>query len=191
MNLDKLSTKCIGKNLIYYESIDSTQKEAWRLVEKNIPNGSLIASDIQTDGIGTHGRKWYTEIKGNIAFSIILYPKCTIERLNDITQDIAKIIVKVFKNLYKLELDIKFPNDIMHKGKKLGGILTETKLCGKIVKNLVIGIGLNLNQEEFHEDIKDIASSIKNEFDIYVDRDKIITEVCNLLEMYFEKIFDL
>ena len=184
MILEKLNTKYIGKNLLYRESIDSTQKEAWRLVGENVENGTLIMADIQTDGIGTHGRKWYTNEIGNVAFSIVLYPNCKLEKLNDITRDIADIIVKVFEDLYQIKLNIKSPNDIVYNGKKLGGILTETKVFGEVVKNLVIGIGLNLNQEKFYEDINEIATSIKNEFGIDVARNIIISEICNKFEKY-------
>lgn len=182
MILEKLNTKYIGKNLLYRESIDSTQKEAWRLVGENVENGTLIMADIQTDGIGTHGRKWYTNEIGNVAFSIVLYPNCKIEKINNITIDIANIIVKVFENLYRIKLNIKSPNDIVYNGKKLGGILTETKVFGEVVKNLVIGIGLNLNQEKFHEDIIEIATSIKKEFSVEIDRNLVVSEICNVLE---------
>lgn len=182
IQLGKLETKYTGRNLIYYKSIDSTQKEAWRLVNKSIPNGTLIVSDIQTSGIGTHGRTWYTDEDTNLAFSIVLYPKCNIKILNDFTYKTAEKILSVFKKLYGIDLEIKIPNDIVHSGKKLGGILTETRLFGELINTLIIGIGINLNQEVFNEDIKDIASSIKKEFGITVDKTKILTEICNVFE---------
>ena len=74
------------------------------------------------------------------------------------------------------------PNDIFYNGKKVGGILSETKVSGKIVKYIVIGIGINTCQTEFDREIKDIATSIKNEFGIDVDRMKIIEEFCNRFE---------
>lgn len=65
---------------------------------------------------------------------------CDIKKLEGITLEIAEIMVEVFKKLYDISLEIKFPNDIVYQGKKLGGILTETKLNGKMVKDMVIGI---------------------------------------------------
>lgn len=185
MKLLNLDTKYIGRNLIYYESIDSTQSEAWRQVKKKVENGTVIFANMQTNGMGTHGRRWYTDEKDNIALSIVLYPNCKIEKLNNITIDIANAIVEVFKEFYLINLDIKYPNDIVYGGKKLGGILTETRLCGEMVKDLVIGIGLNLNQVEFKNEIKEIATSIKKEFGITVDRFKIVSEICNVLEKKF------
>ena len=77
---------------------------------------------------------------------------------------------------------IKKPNDIMIKDKKVGGILTESKVSSEIVKFLVIGIGINTEKMNFTDDIKNIATSIKKEFGIEVDRKKIITNFCEEFE---------
>ena len=164
INFENLLTKFIGRNIFYYETIDSTQKEAWRKIENNnIENGSLIITNIQTSGIGTHGRVWHTEKNNNIAFSTVLFPNCDISKLDNLTYDIAEILVEIFKKMYQIDIDIKLPNDLIINNKKVGGILTETKLQGNRVKDLVIGIGINTNQNEISEEIKDISTSIKNE----------------------------
>lgn len=89
---------------------------------------------------GTHGRKWYTDEGNNIAFSIVIEADCEIEKLEGLTLEIAEIMLEVFQKLYHISLSIKSPNDLVHQGKKLGGILTETKLQKGIVKYVVIGI---------------------------------------------------
>ena len=183
INFENLLTKFIGRNIFYYETIDSTQKEAWRKIENNnIENGSLIITNIQTSGIGTHGRVWHTEKNNNIAFSTVLFPNCDISKLDNLTYDIAEILVEIFKKMYQIDIDIKLPNDLIVNNKKVGGILTETKLQGNRVKDLVIGIGINTNQNEISEEIKDISTSIKNEFNIDIDNYLIISEFCNMLE---------
>lgn len=169
----------IENKIIHYENIASTQLEMWRRIEENkIESGTIISADVQTAGIGTHGRKWFTEEKNNIAFSLYIKANCEIEKLDGVTIQIAEIIVNIFKRLYNIELQIKEPNDIVHNGKKIGGILTETKLKGNIVKHIVIGIGINTNQEKFNKEIEKIATSIKNEFGIEVDSKKVILEFC-------------
>lgn len=100
-------------------------------------------------GNGTHGRKWYTDEGNNIAFSILLEPNCEIEKLEGLTLEMAETMLEVFKRLYGISLDIKFPNDIVYQGKKLGGILTETKLKGEVVKYIVIGIRDEYESEKF------------------------------------------
>lgn len=188
---DKFHTKLLGKNVFHYREIDSTQKEIWRRIETGtIDNGTIIMADLQSDGIGTHGRKWYTSQEKNIAFSFVIFPNVDVKRLENLTIEIAEIMVEVFRKLYGILLEIKKPNDIVLGNKKIGGILTETKLKGAIVKDLVIGIGINTNQTNFDKEIEGIATSIKNEFNITVDNLLIIQEfakefekrVLNLLE---------
>ena len=183
MQLQNLNTKFLGKNSIYYKEIDSTQDEIWRKIKnKTIKNGTLIIADIQTNGKGTHGRTWYTDESNNIAFSLFVEMDYDIKALNGITLKIAKIIVDIFYTIYGINLEIKEPNDIVFKNKKLGGILTQTALEGEKVKYLVVGIGINTNKENFSEDIKDIATSIKKEFNVEVDREMFIAEFCNMFE---------
>ncbi len=131
---------------------------------------------------GTHGRKWITKQKNNIAFSFVLEAKCEIEKLEGITIEIAETLLEVFKSLYNISLDIKLPNDIVYNNKKIGGILTETKLIGKTAKYIVIGIGINTNSQESAIEIDQPTSSIKKEFNIEIDNKKVITEFCNQWE---------
>ena len=102
----------------------------------------------------------------------------------------AQIILDIFKELYQVNLQIKLPNDIFYNGKKVGGILSETKVSGNIVKYIVVGIGINTCQTKFDTEIKDIATSIKNEFGIDVDRMKIIEEFCNRFEKRISERID-
>lgn len=172
-----------SNNFIFYKKIDSTQNEIWRLIEsKTIKNKTLIMADIQTNGKGTHGRIWHTDEEKNIEFSYYIETNCKSENLEGITIEIAQILVKIFKEFYGIKLDIKKPNDIMIKDKKVGGILTESKVSSEIVKFLVIGIGINTEKMNFTDDIKNIATSIKKEFGIEVDRKKIITNFCEEFE---------
>ena len=175
----------------FYHKIDSTQLEIWRRIKENkMENKSVIIADIQTDGKGTHGRKWYTDEGNNIAFSCFRQIDCEIDKLEGLTTEMAQIILDIFKELYQIELQIKLPNDIFYNGKKVGGILSETKVSGNIVKYIVVGIGINTCQTKFDAEIKDIATSIKNEFGIDVDRMKIIEEFCNRFEKRISERID-
>lgn len=183
MKLNNLHTQVLGRNFEYYEKIDSTQKEIWsRVAENKIENGTVICAGVQESGVGTHGRVWHTDEKNNIAFSFYLNLNVEIEKFDGVTWEIAEIIRSIFEKEYNILLEIKKPNDIVYNQKKIGGILTETKLVGKFVRDLVIGIGINTNQTEFADEIHDIATSIKNEFGFSVDNEKIISEFCNLFE---------
>lgn len=185
MQLKNLTTNFLGRNSFFYKRIDSTQDEIWRMVEKGkINNGTLVMADIQECGRGTHGRVWHTDEEKNIAFSFLIEPNCNINKIDGLTTDIAKIILNILKDEYKIELEIKKPNDLVYHGKKIGGILTETKLVSEQVKYLVVGIGINTFKMQFTDDIKDIATSIKKEFDVKVEAQEFISKFCNKFEKY-------
>ena len=185
MQLKNLTTNFLGRNSFFYKIIDSTQDEIWRIVEKgNINNGTLVMADIQECGRGTHGRVWHTDEEKNIAFSFLIKPNCSINKIDGLTTDIAKIILNILKEEYKVELEIKKPNDIVYHNKKIGGILTETKLVSEQVKYLVVGIGINTIKMQFTDDIKDIATSIKKEFGLEIDAQEFIAKFCNKFEKY-------
>lgn len=193
MNIEELKnidTNYIGKNIIYFKEIDSTQEEARRLIEKNNAiNGTIIIADAQTSGRGTHGRKWYTGDGKNIAFSIILFPECSINKFNNLTILIAKCILEAIKQLYNVDLEIKKPNDIIYNQKKIGGILTQATIVNELTKHIIIGIGINVNQEKFAPEIQNIASSLRKEFsNIDFKCEDILRRFCEIFETEFEKM---
>ena len=183
MQLINLKTNYLGKNIEFFEEIDSTQLEIWRKIKnKKIRNGELIIANTQTAGMGTHGRIWHTDEKENIAFSFYVETDCDYSKLEGITIEIAEILVDIFKNKYNIKIDIKSPNDLIINNKKIGGILTESKIYKNKINYLVIGIGINTNKINFPEDIKDIATSIKKEYKIEINNSEIISEFCNKFE---------
>ncbi len=187
--LEKLQTQFLGKNIIYLKNIDSTQTYAKSLKTEQLPNGTVIIAESQTDGIGTHERKWYTGRNKNIAMTFVLYPTCCLSTFSDITITIAQCMIKAIEKQYGCRLAIKKPNDIVYQNKKIAGILTETLVEGEMVKRLLVGIGLNANQMFFPSDLKHIASSLKKEFGKEVNREEIIAEFLNLFEKEYLKIY--
>ena len=128
-NLKGLQTNYLGKNFYFFDNIDSTQTEIWRRIDnKKIKNGTIIMADIQTKGKGTHGRIWHTDEKNNIAFSMYIETNDVVVLFEGITKEIAKTIQEILKSKYKINVEIKYPNDLMINGKKVGGILTESRV---------------------------------------------------------------
>lgn len=188
MKLKKLKTKFIAQNIIYFKTIDSTQTYAKNTLKEDIKDGTVIITDSQENGIGTHERKWYTGSGKNLAMTFILYPDCNIKKISNFTRLIAEVMIKAIKNLYGYELEIKAPNDIIYKNKKIAGILTESNSEGEIVKRICVGIGLNINQTEFPGNLEKIASSLKKEFNIEFSKEDIITEFFNIFEKEYLKL---
>lgn len=188
MKLKKLKTKYLGRTYFYYDKIDSTQNEIWRLTEKNISNGTVVMAGTQTNGKGTHGRRWYTDTPNNIAFSFYIELDCNIKKIEGITTEIAEILIDIMKRFYNIEIGIKSPNDLVYNGKKIGGILTESKMNGENVRFLVVGIGINTSQTDFNNELKNIATSITKEFNIEINAKDVIAEFCNCFEQYILKL---
>ena len=180
----KLNSKIIGKNIVFFDEINSTQTKAKELAEKNIENGTIVITENQKNGLGTHGRSWYSEEGKNITFTMIIYPKCSISELNGITKKIATCMTSAIYSACNVITDIKEPNDIMINNKKIGGILTQIITKGEKIRYLLIGIGIDVNGTNFPEELIGIATSLKKEFKKEYQREDILLEFCNLFEKY-------
>lgn len=185
MDIEKIEnakTNKIGKKIEYFKEIESTHLYAKKIAEDENNDGKLLLAEVQTGGIGTKGRSWYTGYGKNIAATIILHPKCNIDKLDNLTIDIAKKIRSAIYELYGYKLEIKKPNDLIFNGKKICGILTEVHTQGEKIKYLLISFGFNVNEDNFSDDTKDIATSLKKETGKNFSREEIIVRIIEKLE---------
>ena len=185
MNLNEImnaKNKIIGKKIEYFEEIESTHIYGRKIAENEENDGKVLLAELQTGGIGTKGRSWYTGYGKNIAMTIILHPKCKIDDLDNLTVEIAEKIRKSIYELYGYELEIKEPNDLMFNGKKICGILTEIHTQGEKIKYLLISFGFNVNEDGFSEETKDIATSLKKETGREFSREEIISKIDEKIE---------
>ncbi|WAW15005.1 biotin--[acetyl-CoA-carboxylase] ligase [Peptostreptococcus equinus] len=159
--LQKLNTKYIGRNIHYFETIDSTNSQAKKIADKS-REGTLIVSDEQTKGRGRIGKTWISKHDEGLYFSLILKPDIPIIKANFITQVAGASIIKALKNL-GISATIKWPNDIILNSKKICGILTEMVAEIDKISYIVVGIGINLKAKSFDKTIQSIASSLLNE----------------------------
>ncbi len=180
--IKKSKTNILGKNIIYYKEIGSTQDKAKELINTKIDNGTVILADSQTKGRGTKENIWYTGIGKNIAMTLIIFPKCNIQMLDGLTKLIAECIVNTISELYSYELTIKYPNDIFLNGKKIAGILTETSTSKSKVNHILIGVGFNVNEDNFNVDTVNIATSLKKEYNREFSREEIIKRFLEIFE---------
>ncbi|MBN1036037.1 biotin--[acetyl-CoA-carboxylase] ligase [Clostridium botulinum] len=183
-----LKTKEIAKTIQYYFELPSTNKTAKQLADNNnANNGTLIIAEKQTLGKGRFDRKWTSPSSG-IWMSLILKPNIPPSEASKITQIAAASVYKALLN-FGINVSIKWPNDIFINGKKLCGILTEMKCDIDRIHYLVLGIGLNvnLNAEEITDELKDIATSLKLEFNKTFSKSLILSEILNNFEPLYEK----
>ena len=156
-----LKTKKIGKKAYYFDSIDSTQKQALKMSEDSSNDGTIIIAAKQTGGKGRSGRKWLSP-KGGIWFSIILQPKfdISITTLFPIASSLA--LSYAIEKTFKIKPELKWPNDLTVKGKKVAGMLVDVSLESNKIESLVLGVGIN-----FNVDVKQIEKILKDTPNFY------------------------
>ncbi|MBI4982436.1 MAG: biotin--[acetyl-CoA-carboxylase] ligase [Candidatus Omnitrophica bacterium] len=170
-----LKTKFIGRKIYYYDTISSTMDVAVELGMKSAVDGALIVAEAQTKGRGRLGRIWFSPKYKGIYLSIILRPKILPNQASLLTLLAAVSVCEAVKDVCNLELQIKWPNDLLIKNKKIGGILTELNAEIDKVNFIVIGLGLNVNN-----DLKSLisqATSLKEENKEAVSRIKLLQEI--------------
>ena len=187
-----LSTTYIGKRIFYFPELESTNiiaKEKALHITEVIDEGTIIIAEKQSAGKGRLGRKWFSPA-GGIWLSIILYPQLPPSYIPRITLMTAVAAVKAIKISTQIEPQIKWPNDILINEKKVCGILTEMSAELDIINWVVVGIGINVNidHQEFPEDIQENTISLKEVLGKEVLRVKLIQAFLWEFEKYYESL---
>jgi len=158
-----LETEVIGKDIRYFDEIDSTNNYAKRIAYDGCKEGTVIVADCQTAGRGRLGRSWLSSAGKGIWMSVILKPRIAPEDVQIITLAASVAVCRAIAAVTGIHAEIKWPNDVVLDGKKLCGILTEMNTEIEQVNFLVLGIGINVNhgEEDFPDDIRNIATSLK------------------------------
>jgi BirA family biotin operon repressor/biotin-[acetyl-CoA-carboxylase] ligase len=181
-----LETNILGRGeILYFETIDSTNKKASDLADGGAPEGTLVLSEAQTGGRGRKGRTWYSPPEGGIYISLILRPLVSPAEAPKFTLLTAVATAETVISLTRLNIHIKWPNDILINGKKLAGILTEMSTEMDAVNYIVVGLGLNVNTSAFPAEIRDIATSLLIETGESFPRVILIQEYLKRYEAYY------
>ncbi|SKC04348.1 BirA family transcriptional regulator, biotin operon repressor / biotin-[acetyl-CoA-carboxylase] ligase [Lachnospiraceae bacterium] len=184
----ELRTKWLGAGdrLIYKKETGSTNEDIKQNAEKGAPEGLMIVADTQTAGKGRRGRSWQTPSGVNIAMSYLMRPDFVPDLAPMMTLVVALAAAEGINKATGLETGIKWPNDIVINGKKLVGILTEMSIEPDFINYVVIGTGINVNQEDFPEEIKATATSLMLETGSRVSRSAVVGAVTTAFEKYYE-----
>lgn len=180
-----LSTTIIGNKILSFDSIDSTNTYAKNLCTDNTQNGTVIIAEEQTQGRGRFNRIWQSEKGKNLTFSIILQPTTKLENIGLLPICTGGAIARAIEQQTNLKTECKWPNDILILNRKVCGILIESFLSNNFKNRFVLGIGINVNQEIFSDDIIHTATSLKQSSGNIVDRIQLLSNVLKSLdEMY-------
>src|SRR5919109_2489827 len=159
---DGLTAKRIGTEFYYFLELDSTNNFARRLAEQATSAGTIVIAERQTQGRGRAGRSWISPPYMNLYLSIVLRPELPPAEAPQITLMAAVALADTVASFMSLPALIKWPNDILVKGKKLAGILTEASSTSERIDFVILGIGINLNfpEELMPEAIRQHATSL-------------------------------
>lgn len=166
--------------ILRFDSINSTNIEAINQAKLGANEGLCVTAREQTNGRGRHGRIWISEKDAGLYFSLILRPKIETEFLPLITLMTVVAVHDALEELYKIDCDIKWVNDIHVRGKKICGILAETAETTKGLA-IIVGIGINLTSANFPPEISDMATSIEAETGETPEIEKLLSALTRVL----------
>jgi BirA family biotin operon repressor/biotin-[acetyl-CoA-carboxylase] ligase len=181
-----LNTKFIGKKIHYYESVPSTMDVAMELGIKGAPEGTVVFAETQTKGKGRLGRIWFSPKYKGIYLSLILRPKFAPEKTPLLTLLSAVSICEAVKECLGLDAQIKWPNDILIQHKKAAGILTELNAEMDEVNFVIIGIGINVNNDK--KSLISTAISLKEAKGEAVCRPALLQEILRKIEANYSAL---
>lgn len=166
---------------------DSTNRQAMMLEEALAVPGTLIVAGQQSQGRGRRGRTWESSPGTNLYMSLILKPDFSAEQAPMLTLLMAYSVAQALKECEQIEIQIKWPNDLLLNKKKICGILTEMSMDGSEIGRVVIGVGLNINEESFSEALSKIATSLKREVGREVEKAQILAEIMYKFEENYKE----
>lgn len=174
INHDNSTTK-MGKSLIFLDSVDSTN-DYLKKIALHAEDMTVVIADEQTAGKGRLGRTWTSKKGAGIWMSVLLKPDIEPASAPKITLIAAAAMTLAIEKVTPLQVGIKWPNDLVISSKKVCGVLTEMSAELGNINYIVVGLGVNVNQEEFSEELFDKATSLKIEHKEVCSRKKIVLE---------------
>lgn len=182
-----MHTEWVAKEVLYFDTIDSTNTKAQELAEKGYPSGTLVVADKQESGKGRRGRSWVSPSGTGIFMTLMIKPDINPNNASMLTLVAAFAVAKAITSVTGEEALIKWPNDIVVNGKKVCGILTEMNAQFDYINHIVVGIGINVHNESFPEEISQMASSLMIEAGgKRFHRAQIIAETMAYFEQYYD-----
>lgn len=182
-----MHTDWVAKEVLYFDTIDSTNIKAQELAEKGYLSGTLVVADKQESGKGRRGRSWVSPSGTGIFMTLMIKPDINPNNASMLTLVAALAVAKAITSVTGEEALIKWPNDIVINGKKVCGILTEMNAQFDYINHIVVGIGINVHNESFPEEISQMASSLMIEAGgKRFHRAQIIAETMSYFEQYYD-----
>ena len=182
-----LKTKIIGKEVLCYRTLGSTNNLAFRLAEGGSSEGTLIAADEQTKGRGRMGRSWYSPPRLGLWMSLILRPDIPPFKAPGLSICAGLALAQAIVELTSLDARTKWPNDCYLNGRKVGGVLLELSAEIDRINFVIAGIGVNVNHQlsDFPKNISSTATSLRIESGKEIPRIKLLTSFLEKFETIY------
>jgi BirA family biotin operon repressor/biotin-[acetyl-CoA-carboxylase] ligase len=182
----------LGVRAERHESLPSTNDEAFRRAAEGAPEGLVVVARHQSAGRGRQGRTWWDQPGDSVLASLLLRPAVPLDRYPQIGIAMACAVAEAAERLVPGEtFDVKWPNDVLHRGRKLCGILAETRIGAAEGVPLVIGVGVNINQTDdaWPEEIGRAATSLRLAADgRALDGDTVLREILARFDVYHARV---
>jgi len=176
-----------GKHIHHYLKTDSTNRVAMELGYANEPEGMVVVAEEQTAGRGRAGRVWQSERGTGIYATLLLRPKISPVQAPLLTMLAGLSARSAIQAQTGLTIDLKWPNDLMLGSKKLGGILTEMHAEPSQVRHVVVGIGINANQDKFPGELASIATSLRLSLGRSISRMELLVRLLREFESNYNR----
>jgi BirA family biotin operon repressor/biotin-[acetyl-CoA-carboxylase] ligase len=183
-----LRTHDFGRKIHAFDVIDSTNLFAKSLSAKTAPHGTLIIAEEQTAGKGRLGRRWQSEKGANLLFSLVLHPKFHFEKTKLLPFAAGLAVADAIEHHTGLKTECKWPNDVLIEKKKVAGILMETAMQEMVTKEIILGIGVNVNQQHFPPELALTATSLFLQTGKTVDRTTLLQTLLEELEHRYNQL---
>lgn len=182
----RLPLAMIGRAFYPFRSLSSTQDFAKRLAADGAPDGTVVVADSQTHGRGRLGRSWFAEPGMNLLISVLFRPAVPFARLPQLSLVAAVASAETIRDLAGLDVGIRWPNDVLVGERKVAGILAESASGDGEVACVVVGIGVNVNQTGFPEEIRTRATSLAIETGGPLDREGLLGALLESLDRWYQ-----
>jgi BirA family biotin operon repressor/biotin-[acetyl-CoA-carboxylase] ligase len=179
-----LRTRVVGSTIVSLRRASSTNDVALALASRGCPDGLLVTAESQWAGRGRLKRAWHSPAGAGVWCSIVLRPECSVAEAQALTFLGAVAAARAIRVLYDLPVALKWPNDLVLGGLKLGGVLAELEAEGTVIRHAVVGIGLNANlmTEEFPAPLRETATSLRAALGARMDRAALLRRVLEELD---------
>ena len=183
-------TRVVGRDIRVFEETTSTNDVIEKLARDGVKEGAVVFAEAQTGGRGRLGRKWLSPPRQGLWFSVLLRPALRPQEATQLTIASATALRRAIKTVTGRLPEIKWPNDLLLDGKKVVGILTEMSAEVDCVRYVILGIGVDVNQDaaEFPADLRRIATSLKLAAGRKISRAELAVEMLRELDADYARI---